>query len=101
MFQGKIFIVKLSTVNGFTAGSVSVDKIAPLQHKTGNDTMEGGSFVSEAFFMSTQTTKVFSRQRCNVFAQQNSNATTEMAVNTNVKVHFRIFVLFLSQSGFA
>lgn len=59
MLQGEVFIFEFIAIDGFAAGAVVVGEVTSLTHEIWNDTMENGSFVSETFFASAQSTEVF------------------------------------------
>lgn len=58
VFEDKVFIVKLSPVDGLPASAVVVGEVAPLTHELRYDAMEAASLVAEAFLMCAQTAEV-------------------------------------------
>lgn len=59
VLQGKVFILKLVTVDGFATSAVVVGEVAALTHKVGDHTVEDATFVTEALLASTEGSKVF------------------------------------------
>lgn len=54
----EVFIGKLVAVDGLSTGTVSVGKVTTLQHKVGNDSVEGGTGVAETLFTGAQGSEV-------------------------------------------
>ena len=48
VFELKIFVGELLSVDRFATGAVVVGKVTPLTHELGNYTVEGGALVSES-----------------------------------------------------
>jgi hypothetical protein len=89
MFQFKIFVRKLFTINTFPSGSVEVGEITTLTHKTWNHTMKDASFVTKSFFTSTKGPEVFGCLRDDIRTQFECNATSILVCNLNIKKDFR------------
>lgn len=55
VLQLKVFVGKLLSVDGLSAGSVVIRKVTTLQHEARNDAMERRALVAETFFLRAQT----------------------------------------------
>lgn len=53
VFQLEILVLEFLAVNGSSAGSIVPREITTLAHEVGDDTMEGTTFVTEAFLAGT------------------------------------------------
>ena len=60
--------------------------MAHLAHESGNNTVEAGSGVSEAFFSGAKGTEVFSGSGNNVGAKLHDDATSGLTSNGDIKV---------------
>lgn len=63
VLEHKVFIVKLSAVNGLAAGAVVVGEVASLTHELGNDTVEAGAFEAKALLVRAQAAEILCK-RC-------------------------------------
>ena len=61
MFELKVFILKLVSINALSSSSIVVGEISSLTHELGNDAVEGRSSETEACFSSAKLTEVLSR----------------------------------------
>lgn len=102
----EVFIGKLVAVDGLSTGTVSVGEITTLQHKVGDDSVEGGTGVAETLFTGAQGSEVGGGLRRaneltkrpqrgahrsthlgdNVVVQLEGDSTSGGAVDGNVKV---------------
>lgn len=62
VLQHKVFVVKLSAVNGLAAGAVVVGEVAPLAHELGNDAVEAGAFEAEALLVRAQAAEILCKR---------------------------------------
>ncbi|MCP5656234.1 hypothetical protein NL311_27975, partial [Klebsiella pneumoniae] len=60
-------------------------EVPSLQHEIGDDTMENGALVTEAFLASAQGTEVFTRLGSDVTSQLNNNFSQWGIVNSDVE----------------
>jgi len=60
VLQSEVFVRELSSVDGFSSGSVVVCKVSSLTHETRDDTVERGSRKAESLLSGTETTEVLS-----------------------------------------
>lgn len=58
MFEHKVFVVKLASVDGFAAGAVVVGEISSLTHELRDDPVEAAALEAEAFLVRTQAAEV-------------------------------------------
>ena len=65
VFEDKVFIIKLPAVNGLSAGTVVVGKVASLAHKLRDNTVEAAALVAKALFMCAQAAKVLYKKKYN------------------------------------
>ena len=63
MLEAEVFILKLVSIDGLAFGSVVVSEITTLAHESWDDSVEGGSLVSESFLSSTESPEVLSSLR--------------------------------------
>lgn len=69
VLKGEILVFKLIAVDGLSPSAVMVGEVPSLQHEIGDDTMENGALVTEAFLASAQGTEVFTRLWSDVTSQ--------------------------------
>lgn len=86
-FSPHIPVLTVGWVNGFTAGSITLGKVAHLNNKVGHDAMDAASTIAQIFgrstrslFSRTQAAKVFTGQGRLVLEQLDDDATTARAV---------------------
>lgn len=58
VFQHKVLVVELASVDGFAAGAVVVGEVSTLTHELRDDPVEAAAFEAEAFLMRTQAAEV-------------------------------------------
>lgn len=58
MFEDKVFIIKLPSVDGLAAGAVVVGEVASLAHKLRDDAVEAAALVAKAFLVCAQAAEV-------------------------------------------
>lgn len=61
VLQDEVLVGELLAVDGLATSAVVVREVAALQHEVGDDTVEGGALVTEAFLSGAQSTEVFTR----------------------------------------
>jgi len=58
VLQDEILIIKLLPVDGLASSAVMACEVPPLAHKSRNDPVEAGTFVTKSFLPSAQGTEV-------------------------------------------
>lgn len=92
MLDGKVFVFKLISVDGFTTTSVKVGKISALDHEGRNDTVKDGSLVMQGLsllahtlFTGAKGSKVFGRLGHRLAKETEHNASTLAVFNFHVE----------------
>jgi hypothetical protein len=68
MFKSKVFIAKLSSIDGFASSAIVIGEITTLAHEVGDDTMEDTTLVTKTFFTSAESPEIFGCFRYYVFS---------------------------------
>lgn len=84
---GEVLILKLVAVNGLSTGTVVSGKVASLQHKVGNDSVEGGSGVSKAVLASTEGSEVLGGLGDHILVQLEGDFSKRLAVGRDLEKH--------------
>lgn len=58
MLQLEVLVLKLSSVDGLSAGSIVVGEVTTLEHELGNDTMERRLGETEALLVGAESSEV-------------------------------------------
>lgn len=66
MFQGKVLVLKLVTIDRLATGTVMVGEVTSLAHKSRNHSVEAAALVSESLLTSAKTTEIFRSLRNNI-----------------------------------
>lgn len=69
VLQDEVLVGELLAVDGLATSAVVVREVAALQHEVGDDTVEGGALVTEAFLSGAQGTEVFTGFRGHICSQ--------------------------------
>ena len=90
MLKLKVFIFKLITVDTLSSCSVVVGEISSLAHELGNDTMKGGSSVTESWLSRAKLTEVLRRLGDYVSTQFHNDASGCLSADGDVEVNLGI-----------
>ena len=58
MFQLKVLIFELGSVNALASGTIVIGEVTSLAHEAGNYPVETAAFVAKALFVCAQDTEV-------------------------------------------
>lgn len=58
MFEHKVLVVKLASVDGLAAGAVVVGEVSSLTHELRDDSVEAAALEAETFFVCTEAAEV-------------------------------------------
>ena len=90
MLEGKVFVVKLFSVNTLAARSIVIGKVSTLTHKFRNDAMKTASLESKSVLHGTEGPEILGRLGDDIFAEFHHDPTGFLAANGNVKKDFGI-----------
>jgi len=81
----EILVAEFLAVDGLAAGSVLSGEVTALAHETGDHSMEGRAFVSEAFLTSTQSSEVLHSLWYNIVVHFKNNSTRWLTANGHIE----------------
>lgn len=58
MFEHKVLVVKLASVDGLAAGAVVVGEVSSLTHELRDDSVEAAALEAETFLVCTEAAEV-------------------------------------------
>jgi len=85
MLQLEILIRKFVTINTFTSCAITPSEVAPLDHETLNNTVEGAPFVAKPFLMCSKCNKILHSLGHCLSKQADLNPAKSFPVRLNVK----------------
>ena len=86
---GKRHTGKFFSIDRFATSAVTLGEITSLEHKFGNDTMEGGSLVSKAVLTSGEFTEVFRGLGDHIVVEFEHDTTGWLAADGDVELKNR------------
>jgi len=94
VLQTKVFVLKLVTVDGLSSSSVVVGKVSTLAHESRDDSVEGGSLVSETLLTSAQSPEVFSSLGDYIRSKLHDNSAEGCSISRDVEKYLSHFWIF-------
>ena len=91
VFELKIFVGELLSVDRFATGAVVVGKVTPLTHEVGDHAMERRAFEAKPLLAGAQRAKVFSRLWHHVGPKFDDHTTGWLVANADVHEATRVF----------
>jgi len=82
---GEVLVAEFLAIDGLATGSVLSGEVAALAHKTGDHSVEGRAFVSEAFLTSAQSSKVLDSLWHNIVVHLKNDSAGWLAANGHIK----------------
>ena len=94
MRQLKVLVLKLSTIDGFAAGAISLGEITTLNHELLNDTVKEGALeverlpkLAETFLAGAEGSEIVGRLGHDIVKEFECDATGRLAADGDVKKH--------------
>ena len=87
MLQDKILIIRFLPIDGLAACAVVAWEATTLAHKSWNNSMKAGAFITKSFLPSAQRRKVFCCLWNFVCKQLEGDVAQRLVVGSNVKEH--------------
>jgi len=91
VFEHKVLVWELATVDGLAPGAVVVGEITSLAHKVRNNTVEAASRVSESLFTGAQSTEVLGGLGDHVGTQFHGDAAGRSSADGDIKVDLGVW----------
>jgi len=82
---GEVLVAKFFAVDGLAAGTVLSGEVTALAHETGDHSMEGRAFVSEAFLTSAQSSEVLDSLWHSIVVHLKHNSTGWLTANGHIE----------------
>lgn len=90
VLQDKVLIIKLLSIDGLAACAVVASEVTALAHKSWNNSVEAGTFVTKSFLASAQRTEILCRLWNFVCKQLETHAAQGRAIDRDVEKHGRV-----------
>uniref|UniRef100_A0A8I3PCL9 Peptidylprolyl isomerase A n=1 Tax=Canis lupus familiaris TaxID=9615 RepID=A0A8I3PCL9_CANLF len=87
VLQDEVLVIKLLPVDGLAASAIVTREVPTLAHKSRDNPVKAGTFVTESLLSSTQSTKVLCCLWNFVCKQLERDAAQRLAVHGDVKEH--------------
>ena len=89
MFQFKVFIGKLLSVDALASSSIMVREITSLAHEIRNHAVEGATLETKTLLTRAEGSEVFSRLGDDIGTKFKGNATNILTTNFHVEEYCR------------
>jgi hypothetical protein len=90
VLEGKVFVGKLGTINGFSTRSVALGEIASLAHETRNHTVKGRALKPKAVLSGAKSAEVLRSLRDNIGAKLHGDTPSGLSTDRDIKVNLRL-----------
>lgn len=87
MLQDEILIIKFLPIDGLATCAIMACEVTTLAHKSWNNSVKAGTFITKSFLPSTQSTKVFCCLWNFVCKQLEGGMAQRLTVDGDIKEH--------------
>ena len=87
VLQTEVLVSELGAVDGLAAGAVVVGEVPRLAHEVGDDAVEGGALVAEAFLSRAESSEVLTGLGSHVGPEFHHQPAQRTRVRRHLEIH--------------